>query len=313
MLTHTLLIALAALPATAFVPCRTAFVNLGPVTTACTANWPMASRPMASRPMASRPMASSAMNLRMCSDSIRVYDGPTCDSLSNVMVSIELEESGIAVEVADSLIADGGRGLFVRLMDDVESVTLDACTAFCGYAAGSMHQEADSACGKSVAFLLRGPGESVFFEGQLWTVKKLFEEGENIEGIAGHTVMRDAASGEVLAIQVDATYNGPRYFIPETPPPLPLSIMSIGQFANDLAIGADGAEDSEYASRSKQKNLLALVQRLERDPDSANQAMLRPSRPISTLSRTVTFRNSAPMEIGCEYGARYWTEGELRS
>ena len=251
-----------------------------------------------------------------CADDmvIPTYSGPSCGSnLSNVVARIELEESGIAIEVADSLVADGGRGLFVSLMEGVESVTLDACTAFCGYATGAMYQEADSACGKTVAFHLRGPETAVFFEGELCTVRMLLDGDKNIEHIAGHKAVRDATTGDLIGIEPDSAYDGPRYFIPESPAPLPLGIMNIGQFANDLAIGADAAGSEAYESRSEQTNLLVLVQRLERDPSSPNGGVLRPSRPISTLSRDITFENAEPMEIGCEYGARYWTEKERTS
>ena len=47
-----------------------------------------------------------------------------------------------------------------------------------------------------------------------------------------------------------------------------------------------------------------LEQRLERDPETPS--MLRPSRPIPTLGRTITISNSLPMEVGCRYGGRYW-------
>lgn len=121
--------------------------------------------------------------------------------------------------------------------------------------------------------------------------------------------MLDGASHELVAITRDLAFDGPKYFVPDSPAPSPLDIMCVGQFANDLAIGMENApRDSAYESRSKESNLLVLVQRLERDPDSPT--VLRPSRPISTLSRDVTFRNALPMEIGCQYGARYWTEDE---
>ena len=49
---------------------------------------------------------------------------------------------------------------------------------------------------------------------------------------------------------------------------------------------------------------LVLVQRMERDPERPSE--LRPTRPVSTLARDVTFVNMEPMELGCEYGVRYW-------
>ena len=123
-----------------------------------------------------------------------VYEGPSCNELSNIVASIELEESGLIVEVADSLVANGGRGLFVRLMDGVESVTLDAASPFCGYASGSMQVEPDALGGKTVAFLLGGLDTAVFFEGRLATIRMLLQDGENIERIAGHDVLAVATA-----------------------------------------------------------------------------------------------------------------------
>ena len=131
-----------------------------------------------------------------------VYEG-SCNELSNIVASIELEESGLIVEVADSLVANGGRGLFVRLMDGVELVTLDAASPFRGYASGSMQVEPDALGGKTVAFLLGGLDTAVFFEGRLATIRMLLQDGENIERIAGHDVLRGGDSGEVERVEVD--------------------------------------------------------------------------------------------------------------
>eukprot|EP00966_Prymnesium_polylepis_P146681 3387694-Prymnesium_polylepis.1 len=259
-----------------------------------------------------------------------VYRGPTCEGLQNVVASVRLPDAGIILEVADSLVAEAGRGLFVRLVDGVASATLDQ-GPLCGYAQGAMFSAADSVGGKTVAFSLGTPETLVFFEGTLRTVRELLDD-DSVEIIAGHVGERDAA-GSLVGIDDDPLYEGPRFFIPAPQQPSPLDIMALGQMANDLAVGGDG----DYAERSRVSNVLALVQRLERDPDSP--AVLRPSRPISTLgktrrhhpghtphpsnqgvspltlarvplwtARTVTFENVAPMELGCEYGERYWGE-----
>jgi hypothetical protein len=249
-----------------------------------------------------------------------IYDGPTTSNgadLANVASVIELPESGLCLEVADSLVAEGGKGLFIRLMDGAPPVTVDRATPLCGYAEGSMVASPDSAGGKTVAFHLRSPDTSVFFEGELTTVRQLFASG-GLESIAGHVIGRDASSGELDSIRLDVAYSGPRYFVPEQPQPASPTIMQLGQMANDLAIGSNDDEDddsdgntsggrSSYEERSALSNLLVLVQRLERDPDTPSK--LLPSRPISTLARTVTFRNTNAMEVGCEYGGRYWGSG----
>ncbi|EOD16166.1 hypothetical protein EMIHUDRAFT_459195 [Emiliania huxleyi CCMP1516] len=177
-----------------------------------------------------------------------VYDGPTpAKGLQGLVCSVELPEVGLGVD----------------------SVTLPAGVAFCGYAAGGMEMAADSEGGKTVGFALRSADTSVFFEQQLWSVADLLAPGSGVRHIAGHEVERDAG-GRVQAISPDPDWGGARYFVPSREQG-DLSIMNIGQMSNDLAIVA------------------------------------RPSRPVSTLAADVTFRNSAPMELGCEYGERYWS------
>jgi hypothetical protein len=48
---------------------------------------------------------------------------------------------------------------------------------------------------------------------------------------------------------------------------------------------------------------------MERNPERPSE--LRPTRPVSTLSRDVTFVNTEPMELGCEYGMRYWNAASV--
>jgi len=164
-----------------------------------------------------------------------------------------------------------------------------------------MRDAADAAGGKTVTFALHSLQTLVFFEGAITNVGALFAAGLEIDG---YLPTRDedggGNSGAISGLQRDPEYAGPRYFVPESPQP-ELSIMNIGQMANDLAIGPaelSGAGDGGYAARSAASNALALVQRLERTPDEPSR--LRPSRPISTLARTVIFANELPMELGCE-------------
>ena len=121
---------------------------------------------------------------------------------------------GLVFEVADSLASGGdgraGRGLFVRIMDDIEAVTLGAGTAVCGYAVGKMATEADSLGGKTVGFHLRETGTSFFFEQQLHTVASCLAPGSGVEAIVGHVIHRDADTGEVTAIEADEGWEGQR-------------------------------------------------------------------------------------------------------
>ena len=143
-----------------------------------------------------------------------------------------------------------------------------------------------------------------------------------MESVAGHALVRDATSGSVDRLELQGE---PRYFVPAAEQPSPPTIMTLGQRANDLALGeavaeagsaaaqGEGGEGGEeyvaadeamYTGRSAVANALVLVQRLERNPDAPTE--LRPTRPITTLARTVTFANVVPMEVGCQYGGQYW-------
>jgi hypothetical protein len=240
-----------------------------------------------------------------------LYAGPEAETLRNVQASIELEESGLVLEVADSLVANGGLGLFVRVLDGAGSVTLDGGSPLCGYAEGEMADTPDAAGGKTVAFQLRSCDAAVFFEGRLRTVRDLLLSEEGVESVAGHALLRDAASGSVDRLELQGE---PRYFVPAAEQPSPPTIMTLGQRANDLALaeasGAEGveeyvpADEAMYRGCSAVANALVLVQRLERSPETPSE--LRPTRPITTLARTVTFANALPMEVGCQYGGQYW-------
>ena len=147
-------------------------------------------------------------------------------------------------------------------------------------------------------------------------MRDLLLSDEGVERVAGHALVRDAVSGEVDRLELLGEL---RYFVPAAQQPSPPTIMTLGQRANDLALGeavaeASGAaaqgeeylaaDEAMYTGRSAVANALVLVQRLERNPDAPTE--LRPTRPITTLARTVTFANVVPMEVGCQYGGQYW-------
>ena len=258
--------------------------------------------------------------------------------MADPVASLALSEHGLALEVGHSVVAPGaGNGLFVRCTDAEREVALEIGTAVCGYAAGGMCTTPDRR-GKAVGFALDSVDASVWFERELCSVGELLERPD-VDAIAGHLVLRGPL-GELLGLELDPDYAGPRYFVPDETQP-ELSMLTAGQMANDLAVrpppSADAAPptaadtaaattaeaDSDatasaasattqtdaaegYGAVSAEANLLVLVFRLERDADTP--AILLPSRPISTLARSVTFANAEPMELGCRYGERYWQE-----
>ena len=245
-----------------------------------------------------------------------IYVGPMCEDneLQGLVCSLELESVGLALEVADSVaVPNGGRGLFVRCLGETESVTLDEGTAVCGYAAGAMRTSADSEGGRSVGFALANLESVVWFEQELHAIGDLLAD-DSIDGIAGHVAEFDPASKQPIRIAIDPSYDGPRYFVPDEEQPDALHIGAIGQMANDLAI-SDADEEppasaalrqsrtAQYEEASGNCNLLVLAFRLERD--EGDPRILVPTRPITTLAKSVTFVNDVPMELGCHYGHRY--------
>jgi len=247
-----------------------------------------------------------------------LYQGPSADVLINPADRIELANAGLALEVANSLIPNAGRGLFVRLLDGFESVSLDANTIFCGYATGKMLRghTGEKVEGTTVAFNLTEPETAVLFEDRVWSVRELLgaRERERFDRIAGHVSVHDQATGALLRIELDPAYEGPKYFVPMEQPS-PLTWEALGHIANDFAGGVGhlerGADGVSYLERTTESNLLVLMQRLERDLEAPGT--LRPSPPVLTLKRAVTFGNRAPMELGNEYGAPYWDAERERS
>ena len=253
-----------------------------------------------------------------CANAPPIYVGPMCEDneLSNPVASVELPDAGLVLEVADSVVAPSGRGLFLRCLGEVESVTLEEGTAVCGYAAGAMSDASES--DRTVAFALASLDSVVWFERELRAVGELLSD-PTVESIAGHAATLDE-EGTVVGIALDAAYTGPRYYVPAEPPPTPLNITAFGQMANDLAVrdfgdgddvgdgggrgGGDDDVDASYDRACEESNALVLVFRLERD--AQEPSLLLPTRPISTMARSLTFVNDVPMEIGCRYGQRYW-------
>jgi len=249
------------------------------------------------------------------------YEGPVPTggtvggTVGGIVATVELPESGLILEVGESVSPDAGLGLFVRCSVQFNSdgsiapplVIIDAGTPLCGYAAGDMQPKADVG-GKSVKFGVSEDGVGcVWFESKLQPLRQVLQMLD-VDGLAGHDIethpANDASDTTQLTVKPIDGYKGAKYFVPSSVTSMPMDILSIGCMANDLAYSTEKDTAAKYKTRSKLSNILSLVQRLERDPSSTNT--LRPSRPIPTISKPVSFTNYEPMEIGCEYGDAYW-------
>lgn len=128
---------------------------------------------------------------------------PEENELRNPVASIELTAAGLVLEVADSVIADGGRGLFIRCLSDenggedgygeVPSVTVDEGTAVCGYAEGEMRTVAES--DKTVAFALASLESVVWFDKELRTVGDLLTDESIVRNCRRLHAIEDARRG----------------------------------------------------------------------------------------------------------------------
>lgn len=278
---------------------------------------------------------------------LRVYNGPILskhhhrdddddDHHLTIIAGFTLQELGLDLVVAPSMIATGSYGLFVTLTEGVESTTVPSMQLLCGYAAGGSgagtFQYVDQG-DKTVGFSLAGPDTAVFFQRQLMNVRdalKLVAEttkGTSC-GLAGHAVIRDAQGNVVdVAVDTQATDNFARYFVPTLVNIMdnddddndgdattrsnnnnhhPISIGNLGQFCNDLAWSYDDPPQTrqEYEARSDERNAVQLVWRLELDAESHG---LVPTWPVSVLSRDTIFQNKDVfMELGTKYGWNYW-------
>ena len=94
-----------------------------------------------------------------------------------------------------------------------------------------------------------------------------------------------------------------RYFVPDDVPFDDLGIISFGMYANDLAWMGPATTSEAYAERSASHNVLQLVWRMAWDTD---RGCLVPTWPVVALGQDLRLCNKEPMEVGIQYGWRYW-------
>jgi hypothetical protein len=270
------------------------------------------------------------------------YRGQALAAEAEIMEGISLAELGLDLCVAPSTVAPSGLGIFVKVSQDssvegerIEQVTLPAMTLLCGYSREGSYQTEDIG-DKTVGFLLNSPNTAVFFNRQLMSIfdaltmagSSTDDEGDadvklseiRLCGLAGHSIQAVEDEGGLDGsgmIRIDAVEDGfPRYFVPAGVNPqyqieqedevMQYSVQNFGQFGNDLAWDFINPPKSkeDYIARSREKNMLQLVWRMEYD--SAQQCLV-PSWPVTVVNQDVTFGNKDHfMELGTQYGWKYW-------
>ena len=117
--------------------------------------------------------------------------------------------------------------------------------------------------------------------------------------LAGNRIIH-TETGE-LTVKPDEAFLS-RIFIPDTEDGDEFAATSLGVYANDLAYDPD-SDETQYMENSDRNNILQLVWRLAREEKSGR---LVPTWPVVVARKDVRLLNSVPMEVGLQYGYKYW-------
>ena len=228
---------------------------------------------------------------------IEDFTGPVSNEQAEI--NLEMQELGLVISVAESVVCVGTLGLFARISDNVEETTLPALSLLAGYAKGTFHLEDQG--DKTVGFSLFAMDAPVFFNRQLMTIEQAMAsvatETKEVR-IAGHDVYYDEEEKKIVVGPTEEPF--PRYFVPNYDDEM--NVTNLGQYCNDRAFER-GIDQAEYKSRCETNNCVRLAWRLEFDEQ---ENMLKPSWPVSILSKDLRFSNREPIELGTTYGWNYW-------
>jgi hypothetical protein len=253
-------------------------------------------------------------------------DGLLGRPLEDMEAGVAVESLGLMVCVGPSLVADGGRGLFLCVCDDgVEEVTLPSGTPVCGYSKGRFTDV--YASDKSVAYAFTAPTDGVLFEGKLMSLIDAVEQaaarlpplaaGGDSSSTSSSSISHDVTylvRGHVVAwdVAADAYTVTPapgfvdRIFVPyeaDDAPDNPMGIGRFGMYANDIAYFDDVPEDV-YVANADDINILQLVWRMAW---AADHNELVPTWPVVVTAKDTVLTNREPGEVGLKYGWRYWS------
>ena len=263
--------------------------------------------------------------------SIETFSGPTFsygdtstttfNDNNELLCSLELLELGLILSIAESTIVPGSLGLFARISENVQEAIIPAMSLLVGYAKGTFAY--NDIGDKTVGFAITSMDAPVFFNRQLMTMEQAFVAAASpalpVQGtsssttidttkttsttIAGHDVYYNEEEKKIIIIPTNNEPSFARYFVPNNNnEEEDMNVTNFGQYCNDRAF-LQGIKQDEYMKRCEIENCVRLVWRLEYD-QQAN--MLKPSWPVSVLSRDMRFSNRDPMELGTTYGWNYW-------
>jgi len=227
----------------------------------------------------------------------------------------------------------------------VQEVILPKGTALCGYSRGYFTDEYQG--DKSVGFLFEGDADNiaVFYEKALITlgdaVRRVLKKCTTSNNFTASERMsvrrRDLLLGHVVTLTQQGSdaaasvYINPdpefasRVFVPDAIEDIDHSFgpTRLGMYANDLAFDPDHPNEESYLATSDRNNILQIVWRLDLgvaqtqgQDDSFGRSnsnnfhstmMLVPTWPVVATRTDVRLVNEIPMEVGLQYGFKYWS------
>ena len=229
--------------------------------------------------------------------------------LEDMETGVAVASLGLLVCVGPSLVADGGRGLYLSVSDGVEEVALPYGTPICGYSKGCFADAYVS--DKSVAYAFSAAADGVLFEGKLMTLIDVVEQ------VSARVPGRDVTHlvrGHVLGpgpIVTPVPGFVDRIFVPseaDDAPENPWGIGRFGMYANDIAY-FDGVSEDVYMANCDEINVLQLVWRMALTSDNE----LAPTWPVVVTAKDIILTNREPSELGLKYGWRYWSNTRAAS
>jgi hypothetical protein len=235
------------------------------------------------------------------------YNGPT-QSLAKIDGGFSVEELGITVCAGKSTLPGSGMGMFLCLNENVKEVVIPFGTVLCGYSNSGTLQDEGSG-DKTVGYYFDSLDQGCVFQKMVLSLRDvLYDDPDDPLRILGHSI--DPNDSDRLLF--DSTLRFNRHFVPakNLSDKDKFSPQEIGVLANDLGFtGIDTTQES-YEARNDEFNILELVWRLVSSEEDAT--LLIPTYPVVMTSRDILLSNDMPMEVGLQYGFRYWQQTILK-
>lgn len=257
-------------------------------------------------------------------DSIAPLPGPACAIPQGLQLEVELEDAGVVLQVAQSLVAPGELGLFAKCAPGKERAIIESGQVLCGYCADALLVSAIEG-DKAVPFHFPDAQMLVMYNNELRPLQAAIAESKASQ-MYGHTVRRYGHNQIGVMVTPDGATTR-RFLVPkaaaaEAGGVAALDSESLAQFCNDLAFSPGVIERNDamvaYDAASDAANTLLLVwrvmpceQELGAEGESIGQVVtsLQPESVCAVATRDTRLERSAgSVELGCRYGLDFWRQ-----